>query len=585
MREGGSGAWIEVPAEDVGDAIVAALAAGGVDRVFFTSGSEIAFLQEAIAKARALGRGAPISLVSVPHEHASLNAALGYAAVSGRPTMAAAHVDAGTLNYGGALHTARHAGLPVVIAAGFPPTAYAGSMRGSRDEGAHLWLQETYDQHGIVRNYTKWDHRLTYQDNPALIVSRAIQVARSEPAGPVYLTFPKELAFLPTAGARFPSVDQLGVPRPSAADPDAARELAERLVRAELPVMVVSRSGRNPSSVAAIVELAELLGLAVVDAAERGYLSFPMRHPLAQAQAVLGDADVVVVVDSDVPWIPGRVTPPPEAFVAVIGRDPIKLKIPTYEFTADVRIDADPLLAVRALVESAGFLMGPADRERIAARTQRLAAASRARADALAAEVRQVSRRVPIPPIWVSHEVGALVDDNSIVLDDTLAGPRTRDFLPCSRPGSYFGNPGSSGGWAPGAAFGAKLAAPDRDVIALTGDGFYMFGTPAPALLAASHYGAPFMVVVYTNRSYTTGTTRVALAYGRDGFAAQAGYEGGYFDPPIDFAAEAEAAGAYGETVRDPDEVGPALRRGLEQTRSGRCAVLSIWLQRLEAAD
>ena len=72
-------------------------------------------------------------------------------------------------------------------------------MTGSRDEGAHLWLQETYDQHAIVRNYVKWDHRLTYQDNPALIVSRAIQVARSEPAGPVYLTFPKELAFLPTA--------------------------------------------------------------------------------------------------------------------------------------------------------------------------------------------------------------------------------------------------------------------------------------------------------------------------------------------------------------------------------------------------
>jgi acetolactate synthase-1/2/3 large subunit len=112
-----------------------------------------------------------------------------------------------------------------------------------------------------------------------------------------------------------------------------------------------------------------------------------------------------------------------------------------------------------------------------------------------------------------------------------------------------------------------------------------MFGTPAPALWAAAHYGAPFMVVVYTNRSYTTGTTRVALAYGRDGYAAQAGYEGGYFDPPIDFAAEAAAAGAYGETVRDPAEVGAALRRGLEQTRRGTPAVISVWLQRLEGAD
>jgi acetolactate synthase-1/2/3 large subunit len=112
-----------------------------------------------------------------------------------------------------------------------------------------------------------------------------------------------------------------------------------------------------------------------------------------------------------------------------------------------------------------------------------------------------------------------------------------------------------------------------------------MFGTPTPALLAASHYGAPFMVVVYTNRSYTTGTTRVALSYGRDGYSARGGYEGGYFDPPIDFAAEAAAAGAYGETVRDPAEVGPALRRGLEEVRGGRCAVISMWLPRLEAND
>jgi acetolactate synthase-1/2/3 large subunit len=585
MRDGGSGAWIEAPAENVGEAIVAAIAAGGIDHVFFTSGSEIAFLQEAIAKARALRRGRPIRLVSVPHEHASLNAALGYAAVSGRPAMAAAHVDAGTLNYGGALHTAWRSGLPVLITAGIPPTAYAGSMRGGRDEGGHLWMQETYDQHGIVRNYTKWDHRLAYQDNPAMLVSRAIQVARTEPAGPVYLTFPKELMFLPTDGARFPSADQLGVPRPTALDPAAAREVAGRLVRARQPVVVVSRSGRNPSSVTALVELSELLGLAVVESAERGYLSFPLRHPLAQPANTLVESDVVVVLEADVPWVPGRNSPPSDAYVAVIGHDSIKLRIPTYEFTADIRLNADPLLAIRALTEAARATLTPADRERITARAERLAGASKVRLAALEAEASEASGRVPISPVWVSHQVGRLVDDNCLVLDDTLAGPRTRDFLPSALPGSYFGNPGSSGGWAPGAALGAKLAAPERNVIALTGDGFYMFGTPGPALWAASHYGAPFMVVVYTNRSYTTGTTRVALAYGRDGYAARAGFEGGYFDPPIDFAAEATAAGAHGETVRDPHDVGPALRRGLEQIRSGRPAVISVWLQRLEADD
>ena len=132
---------------------------------------------------------------------------------------------------------------------------------------------------------------------------------------------------------------------------------------------------------------------------------------------------------------------------------------------------------------------------------------------------------------------------------------------------------------------GAKLGAPDRDLIAVSGDGFYMFGSPAVALWMAGHHDAPVLVVLYTNRSYSTGTTRVANAYGRDGYAARAGYVGGRFDPPIDFAREAEAAGAYGETVREPTEVGPALRRGLEQTRNGRSAVISMWLAPLEAPD
>jgi acetolactate synthase I/II/III large subunit len=113
-------AWVEVPVADNGEAIIAAMAAAGVEFVFFTSGSEIGFYQEAIAKAEAQGRKAP-KLISVMHEHTNLNAALGCAAVSGRPVATAAHVDCGTQHYGGAVHTAWHAGLPVLITAGIPP--------------------------------------------------------------------------------------------------------------------------------------------------------------------------------------------------------------------------------------------------------------------------------------------------------------------------------------------------------------------------------------------------------------------------------------------------------------------------------
>ena len=586
MADDGKAGWNNTAAETTGDAMIAAMSEGGIDHMFFTSGSEIGFFQEAIAKAKVKGHNKPIKLITVPHEHANLNAALGFAAVSGRPAATAAHVDCGTQHYGGAVHTAWRSGLPVLITAGFPPTAFAGTMKGSREEGGHLWMQETYDQNGIVRNYVKWDHRLSYQDNPGLIVSRALQVARSEPCGPVYLSFPKELTFLNLEDARFPTVEQLGIPRPAAPDPAGVSEIVKKLAKAKNPVAIVSGSGRNPETLAALVELSELLGLAVVDSAHKAYLCFPFKHPLYQTQDALQKADAVLIIDVDVPWIPGHNTPPANAFVAAVSHDPIKQRIPTYEFSADVRLVADPLQAILSIKTAARkIIRKTADKSKINSRKKRLNRLSTAWHKANIQEAKGHATETPIHPLWLSYQIGKLVDDNCIVLDETLPANRVRDFLPNAVPGSYLANTGSSGGWSPGAALGAKIAAPDRDVIAVTGDGFYMFGTPSPAIWAAAQHDAPFMTVIYTNRSYTTGTSAVVRSFGKDSYAAKEGFVGGYFDPPIDFAKEAEAAGAYGETVYDPADLSAALKRGLEQIRKGKPAVISVWLKRLEGKD
>jgi acetolactate synthase-1/2/3 large subunit len=263
-----SRAWVEVPAEDNGDAMIAAMAEAGVDYVFFTSGSEIGFYQEAIAKAHAQGRRAP-KLITVTHEHASLNAALGYAAVAGKPAVTAAHVDCGTQHYGGAVHTALHCGLPVMITGGGSPTSYPGSIRGARDGGGHIWMQQSFDQNGIVRQYTKWDHRMELQDNVGLMISRALQVARTEPCGPVYLQLPREVSVARVNGAKFPTMAQLGVALPAAPDPDGIRDIARRLVKAENPFVIVARSGRHPATVPALVRLCERRALPVAQSAIR----------------------------------------------------------------------------------------------------------------------------------------------------------------------------------------------------------------------------------------------------------------------------------------------------------------------------
>ena len=565
--------WTEIPAGEVGEAVVAALAAGGVDHLFFTSGAEIVWYQEAIAKAHAQGRPAP-RLITMTHEHASLNAAIGYAAASGKPVAAAVHVDTGTLHYGGAIHTAKHAGLPVMIMAGGPPVSYPGSLRGSRDRGGHLWMQQGFDQNGIVRNYVKWDHRLEYQDNPGLMTSRALQVAQAEPRGPVYMSVPREVALLPARDTSFPSASQLGIPRPAAADPDGIREVAERLLRAERPYVVVSSSGRDPKTVPALVELCELLALPVVTSAFRAYHCFPMNHPLNLGATKLSDADVVVALDANVPWVPGPAAPPPSAYVAVIDPDPIRAGIPTYEFTADLRLTAGALGAIVALTAAVRAAMSDADRARILERRARYDAAYTTRMAELERDAQARASKTPIDPLWLSYQIGKFAGDDTIVLDETLPHNQVERYLSCEQPGSYIANPASSGGYTPGAALGVKFAKPDKHVIAVTGDGFYMFSTANAALLASRSYGAPFTVVVYQNGAYSTGTLQVSTMYA-DSYAQKIGYEGGTFGA-IDFAKEAEACGGYGENVTDPAEIAGALARARQANVHGVPAVVAV---------
>src|SRR6267142_1272073 len=144
--------WTETGAEEWADAIVAAMKLGGVDNLFFVSGSELSFYQEAIAKAQTKGRPAP-RLVTMTHEHVALNAALGNAMVRNQPAATAVHVDVGTLHYGAAIHTAWRGGYPVLMTAGTGPRAFPGSMR-----GASLREHSARDRHAVPARYSPVPH-------------------------------------------------------------------------------------------------------------------------------------------------------------------------------------------------------------------------------------------------------------------------------------------------------------------------------------------------------------------------------------------------------------------------------------------
>jgi acetolactate synthase-1/2/3 large subunit len=179
-----------------------------------------------------------------------------------------------------------------------------------------------------------------------------------------------------------------------------------------------------------------------------------------------------------------------------------------------------------------------------------------------------------ITPTWLSYQVGQSLDPDTIIVNELV---NTSGFNR-TKPGTLFNAGGSSLGWAAPAAIGAKVAAPDRQVVCCTGDGSWMFGNPQVVTWAARFHRAPVLFIISNNRGYSTGTLQVLRSY-PEGYAAKAqDLTGGWFDPCPNYSGEAAASGAYGEKVTDPDQVGPAIQRGLQATRDGVPAVLDMWL-------
>lgn len=557
------------------DSLVASMRLGGVEEIFFVSGSELAFLQEAIAKAEALGEPAP-RLLTMVHENVALNAAIGVSMVTGRPSASAAHVDAGTLHFGAAIHTAWRGSHPIMMIAGAAPRAASGSMRGSRD-AAFQAIQEPRNQAEIVRQYTKADHHLEHRDDPGLVVSRLLQVARSEPRGPVYLTIPRETAMLPLTDRRpAPTADELGIARPTWPDPEDARQIARWLIDSRKPCIYPGHAGNDPQAVDALVSLAELLALPVEEAAP-SRLNFPRSHYLYGVGPSTAEADVLLIIENETINLGGRTAPNDAARVVWIGADPVLSRVKLPGIQASLSIPATAANVVRSIHEAALKMLTLEDHDRIERRRERL----RERQEKMLAREARKGRETSSAPApsgrQVAYELSRLIDDNTIVLNDAVSSARYVDmYLKQSRPRSYFRSGSSGGGWGPGAALGAKLAAPERDVILVSGDGFFMFGEPLAALWAASYHRAPFLSVVLVNGTYHTGITGPQTGYPGGYAAREDRFEGGRFDPAPDFGKLAEAAGAYGETVSETGQVGGALCRGLEAVRNGRAAVIAV---------
>ena len=583
MGTAGRGELPGVETREIGETAegyVEALAAQGVDYLFLNPGTDTFPIQEALTKLDTLGRRAPHTVLCL-FEVVALSAAHGYFAATGRPQAVLVHVDVGTQNLGAMLHDAQRGRAAVVICAGRAPYTADPDERGSRSSYIH-WLQEQMDQHGIVRNYVKWDYELRRPDQVGEVVARAFQIAASDPPGPTYLTLPREVLMARAGEVALHSPQRFPPVRLGAGDPEALREVARLLVQSERPLVLTSDTGRSAAGYDALVRLVDMLALPVVEWRNRA--NFPTDNPLHQGYDVsplLESADVVLALDHDFPYIPTRARPNPGARIVQIDVDPLKERIPLWTFPVDLPIRADTGAALAVVSTSASDQLDDSRRARIEKRRRSLEERhqrQRAEWDDAALADRD---RSPLTPAWLSYCVGRLAREagDCIFVDETITNNVTAwQHVPITQPGSWFVSGGSGLGWGLGASLGVKLAHPDRPVVALVGDGSFVFGAPVAALWAMQMQRAPVMIVIYNNTCYNA-TKSPLVAFYPEGYSVRADrFVGVDIAPAPRYDLLAPVVGAYGERVEAPDTVLPALRRGLERVRAGQTVILDVQL-------
>ena len=562
----------KVAIESVAEAYLELLAARGVEYLFANAGTDFSPIIEAYARRAALGLAAPRP-VTVPHEVTAVAMAHGHVMVSGRPQAVMVHVTVGTANALGGIMNAARANAPIFFTAGRTPITEGGSLA-SRDRPIH-WAQESFDQGAILREFVKWDYELRTPAQLETVVDRALALARTEPAGPVYLTLPREVLGERLDGFEYADPPRVTPTAPSVAAPEAVAEAARWLAAARSPVVVTKAVGRDPGAVPALVALAEAAGLPVFSDQFQTFMNFPHDHPLhAGFDPAIGldEADLVLVVESEAPWYPRLKAPRPEARVIQLGADPLFSRYPVRGFAADLALGGHPRLTLAALAAAARALVDPGAvrerRERWAAhhREQQLAWGRRAAA---------VASARPIEMAWVSHCVGAVVDDRTVVVNEYDLDVTQ---VTLRQPGSYFASSPAGGlGWGLGAALGAKLADPGRTVIACVGDGSYIFGAPTAAHFVSRAHGIPVLVVIFNNRAWNA-VKRAVDSFAPDGWAARAGSMVlSDLDPSPDYELVCRASGGHAERVEDPAALPEALGRALRVVREEkRQALLNV---------
>ena len=564
--------------QTTGEAYLGLLAARGVDYLFANGGTDFAPIVEAYARGLRTGTRMPEPVI-VPHENMGVAMMHGYTMVTGRPQAMMVHVGMGTANSINGIINASRQNIPMLFTAGRTPITESGDLPGARNNYIH-WAQEHFDQAGMLREFVKWDYELRHPEQVETVVDRALAIAKSEPSGPVYLSLPREILGMPMSTRATGATTSIATAAPPAANPAALEELTKLLAAAKNPLLITANGGRTPESAQALTRFAESWAIPVVHYRPR-YLAMSTEHPLAAGwdpHGPLKEADLVLVVECDVPWIPSQGGPRNDAKVVHIGADPLFARYPLRGFRTDI--------AIVGLVAPTLSTLADLAQTRAPA-----AAALKARGEAIAKKYTllrnaQRSGAASVPATLSTKYTSACLNtlineqcgEEAIYVNEY---PLVLEEMQIRTPGRYFGSAPAGGlGWGLGAALGAKLAAKDKTVICTVGDGAYMFGNPTAAHFTARAMGLPVLFIVYNNARWAA-VHRSTLAMYPNGEASRMEQPPfATLEPSPHFEKVAEASEGLGIRVSRPEDLMPALERGLRAVREDkRQALINVDLE------
>jgi acetolactate synthase-1/2/3 large subunit len=560
----------------------------GVDYIFANLGTDHVSLIEEMARWEREGRKHP-EMILCPHEVVAVHMAGGYALATGRAQAVLVHVDAGTANACMAIQNLFRYRLPVMLFAGRAPHTLHGELRGSRDSYVHF-VQDPFDIASIVRPYVKWEYSLPSGVVVKEALARGGAFAHSDPPGPVYMMLPRETlaeewdeADMPSyPPARYGSVHAGGI------EPARAEAIAKSLMQAENPVAFAAYLGRKPQGVAVLDKLARACGIRVAEFNSID-LNIPQDSPCyagIDPLPLLEGADLGLLLDCDVPFVPQTAKRANAMKWIQIDIDPLKSDFPMWGFPTDMRVQGDCAIVLQQVLEAVEARADDAFRKRVSTRIAGWSTAREAAAQRRAAAGANKGASGALNPAFVFATVSGKLSQADVVLNEAIRnGPTLQEHIRRTQPQSYVGLAGGGLGFSGGMALGLKLAQPNRRIVQVIGDGGFHFSSPDSVYAVAQQYQIPILTVVLDNGGWQAVKSATQRVYPK-GIAAetdqfQSRLMSGRQGERRDFSEIAKAFGAFGECVREPEELAAAIDRALAALTDGKAAVLHVHVTRL----